>query len=155
MFNTIVVGVDGREGGYDALRLAAELSSADGADVVALRVIPWDHRPALSSALTTECGEIVLALERELADRGIAARGHVVGDTSPARALHHIAEREQADLIVVGSTHRGRVGRVLVGDVATGTLHGSPCPVAVAPSGFIGRSGTLQRIGVGFDAGEG
>jgi nucleotide-binding universal stress UspA family protein len=80
------------------------------------------------------------------------ARTHVVGDTSPARALHRMAERERADVLVVGSAHRGAVGRVLGGDVALGSLHGSPCPVAVAPRGMADRDATpLSRIGVGFD----
>jgi nucleotide-binding universal stress UspA family protein len=55
---------------------------------------------------------------------------------------------------VVGSRHRGRIGRVLVGDVALGTLHSSPCPVAVAPRGISVGRGRPQRIGVGFDGGE-
>ena len=41
-------------------------------------------------------------------------------------------------LIVVGSTHTGRAGRVLPGSTAERLLHGSPCPVAVAPKGYRG-----------------
>jgi nucleotide-binding universal stress UspA family protein len=54
-------------------------------------------------------------------------------------------------IIVVGSAHHGRVGRVLAGDVTAGTLHGAPCPVLVAPRGHVERAGGLQAIGVGFD----
>ena len=43
---------------------------------------------------------------------------------------------EDAGLIVVGSTHTGRAGRVLPGSTAERLLHGSPCPVAVAPKGY-------------------
>jgi nucleotide-binding universal stress UspA family protein len=54
----------------------------------------------------------------------------------------------------VGSTHHGRVGRVLAGDDAVATVHGAPCPVAVAPRGFAGAEwGAATRIGVGFDGG--
>ena len=94
-------------------------------------------------------------LDRELADVGITASTHVVADASPARALHLVAEREGADLIVVGSTRRGVMGRVLVGDDVLGALHGSRrVPVAVAPRGFAGNDGAPRRIGVGFDDGE-
>ena len=154
VFDTIVVGVDGRQGGRDALRLAGQLAEAGGGDLVAARVFPHHHRPALarSPAVAEERESTQLALDRELADMGMsAARTHVVGDTSPARALHRIAERERADMLVVGSAHRGAVGRVLGGDVALGSLHGSPCPVAVAPRGMADRSTPLRRIGVGFD----
>jgi nucleotide-binding universal stress UspA family protein len=153
MFRTVVVGVDGREGGRDALRLAGRLIDSEG-DLVALRVVPWRHRPAPTRRLETERGAVKAALDRDLAEARITARSVAVGDTSRARALHGVAEREHADLIVVGSTHRGRIGRVLVGNVALGTLHGSPCPVAVAPRGISAGRGMPQRIGVGFDGGD-
>src|SRR4051794_34556723 len=154
VFNTIVVGVDGRQGGRDALRLAEQLAEAGGGDLVAVRVFPYQHRPALagSSAVEEERESAQVALHRELADMGMGtARTHVVGDKSPARALHRIAESERAGVLVVGSAHRGAVGRVLGGDVALGSLHGSPCPVAVAPRGMADRDTSLSRIGVGFD----
>jgi nucleotide-binding universal stress UspA family protein len=155
LFKTVVVGVDGRDGGRDALRLAEQLTEAGGGELVAVRVFPYHHRPHLAGAPTVEEeGRATrAALERELSAMGIGRiRTQAVGDTSPARALHRIAERERADLLVVGSTHRGAVGRVLAGDVTLGSLHGSPCPVAVAPSGFAAcDSAPLARIGVGFD----
>ena len=81
----------------------------------------------------------------------MSARPFVVADGSPGRALHRAATAHGADLIVVGSAHRGRVGRVLAGDVAAGTLHGAPCPVLVAPRGHGEHGGELRTIGVGFD----
>ena len=155
VFNTIVVGVDGRQGGRDALDLAGRLAEAGGGDLVAVRVFPYHHRPALTGSPAVEAERLAtqVALDSELAEMRIStARTHVIGETSPARALHRIAERERADVLVVGSTHHGPVGRVLAGDVALGTLHGSPCPVAVAPTGMANRHATpLNRIGVGFD----
>ena len=46
----------------------------------------------------------------------------------PGRALHLPPTAQHADLIVVGSAHRGRVGRVLAGDVTAGTLHDARLP---------------------------
>ena len=40
MFRTIVVGVDGREGGRDALALAASLQGVFGSDLVAVHAFP-------------------------------------------------------------------------------------------------------------------
>ena len=54
----------------------------------------------------------------------------------PARALHDLAEHQDASLLVLGSSRRGLVGRVLPGAVTDRLLHGAPCPVAVAPGGF-------------------
>jgi nucleotide-binding universal stress UspA family protein len=39
-------------------------------------------------------------------------------------------------MLVIGSSRRGSLGRVLPGAVTDRLLHGAPCPVAVAPRGF-------------------
>ena len=55
------------------------------------------------------------------------------------------------DLLVLGSSRRGLLGRVLVGDHTRAALNGSPCAVAVAPAGYSDYSGNIRRIGVGYD----
>ena len=155
MFKTIVVGVDGREGGRDALSLAGRLGRASGADLVAVRDVPFDYassRAAAPAAAELAEEDAYQEVVQDLADAGLKARIRVLGDASPARALHRIAEGQHADLIVVGSTRHSRTGRVFVGDHAAGAVHASPCPVAVAPRGFAAREWDAPaRIGVGFD----
>jgi nucleotide-binding universal stress UspA family protein len=155
MFKTIVVGVDGREGGRDALALAGRLGRSSGADLVAVRDVPFDYassRAAPPPAADLAEDDAYRGVEQDLAGLGLRARIRVLGDASPARALHRIAEGQHADLIVVGSTRHTRTGRVFVGDHAAGALHGSPCPVAVAPRGFAASTWDAPaRIGVGFD----
>jgi nucleotide-binding universal stress UspA family protein len=76
----------------------------------------------------------------------------VVTSSSPAHGLHDLAEAEDADLIVLGSSHRGRLGRLLVGAVPERLLHGAPCAVAVAPRAFAERSRRdLAVVAVAFD----
>jgi nucleotide-binding universal stress UspA family protein len=156
MFKTIVVGVDGREGGRDALSLASRLALAAGGQVVAVRAVLFDHyvsRAGSQPYASLAENDAHRELESALAEAGVPARTRVMGDTSPARALHRVAEEEHADLIVVGSTHHGPVGRVFVGDDAVGTMHASPVPVAVAPHGLAGRGfKPVRRIGVGYDS---
>jgi nucleotide-binding universal stress UspA family protein len=55
---------------------------------------------------------------------------------SPARELTLLAEDSDVDVVVVGSTHQGALGRVLPGSVGDQLLNGAPCAVAVAPVGF-------------------
>jgi nucleotide-binding universal stress UspA family protein len=55
---------------------------------------------------------------------------------SAAHALHDLAIELDAAAIVVGSSHRGRIGRVLAGDVSTSLLRGAPSPVLVAPRDY-------------------
>ena len=157
MFKTIVVGVDGRDGGRDALALAGRLALLAGGELLAVRVLPFDYyasragAPPYTSLAEHDAGrEVGADLERA----GLEARVEIIGDTSPARALHRVAEREHADVIVVGSTHHSRVGRVFAGDDAAAALHASPCAVAVAPRGLADREWSgVERIGVGYDGG--
>jgi len=71
---------------------------------------------------------------------------------SATHALHDLVEREQARLVAIGSSGRGRAGRVLPGAVTDRLLHGAPCPVAVAPLGysFEDAGADLRLIGVAF-----
>ena len=79
----------------------------------------------------------------------------LVGDQSPAAALHRVGESDEVSAIVVGSSHRGTIGRVVPGGVAQRLLCGAPCPVAVAPAGYAARpSSAVGSIGCGFDASE-
>jgi nucleotide-binding universal stress UspA family protein len=154
MFNKIIVGVDGREGGRDALALAARLASVFGGELVAVHAYPYDlfvsrgQTPDFESLMH---GHAEDALADELERARVVAHTAAVPDGSPGRALHLAAKRHHGDLIVVGSAHRGAIGRVLAGDVTTGALHGAECPVIVAPRGYAEHGSDLQAIGVGFD----
>ena len=68
--------------------------------------------------------------------------------------LQEAAVAGGADLIVLGSSHCGVIGRIFAGDDVAATLRGAPCAVAVAPRGFAQRPATLARIGVGYDGSE-
>jgi nucleotide-binding universal stress UspA family protein len=155
MFNTIVVGVDGRDGGRDALSLAARLVLVGGGNLVAVRVLPFDYYASRAGAppyTTLAERDARKEVEADLERANLEARIRIVADSSPARALHRVAESERADVIAVGSTRHGRAGRVLAGDDAVATLHGSPCAVAVAPRGLGAREWkAVATIGVGFD----
>jgi nucleotide-binding universal stress UspA family protein len=154
IFERIVVGVDGRRGGRDALALAAVLQRTVGGEIVAVHVYTYDRTVPLDDAHAVETvlqGDLLTMLEGELRAAGVSARPVIARGIAPARALHAAAEHEDADLIVVGSCHRAGAERVLVGDDAAATLHGSPCAVAVAPHGYRERPHGLRSIGVGYD----
>jgi nucleotide-binding universal stress UspA family protein len=154
IFNRIVVGVDRRQGGRDALALAATLQRAAGGEIVAVHVYTYDRTVPLADAEAVEAElheDLLTNLEGVLRAAAVSARPLVAHDSSPSRALHAAAEHEEADVIVVGSCHRAGADRVLAGDDATATLHGSPCAVAVAPRGYAERPHELRLIGVGYD----
>jgi nucleotide-binding universal stress UspA family protein len=122
--STIVVGADATDRAQDAIAFARRLRPAE--EILACAVPPELTPPA-----------------------GLEAGTHVIADRSPARALHTLAETRTADLVVVGSTHTGRLGRVFPGSTGEKLLHGAPCAVAVVPRGHEDRP--IGRIGVAYD----
>ena len=136
----VLIGVDGSERSYDAVALGRELALAAGATVILATVRRSEPlRPGAEThhAVLREDAERTLAgLAPMLDDVADLELRPLVANMSPAQALHEVAEQERVGLIVVGSSHTGRFGRVLPGSTAERLLHGSPCPVAVAPLGY-------------------
>ena len=145
MFTRILVGVDGRPGGRDALALARRLA-APSAHLTAVHVA---HDARDGSPVDAAAYEALL--DAELADAGISAEKLVIGDRYPGRGLRLATARTGADLLVLGSSHRGRPGHAFAGDTARTALHGSHCAVAVAVRSVVAESRAFDSIGVGFD----
>jgi len=61
----------------------------------------------------------------------VAAR---VSEGKPARAILHVAEEEQADLIVMGVQGRGTVELMVFGSNTHAVIRGAGCPVLVVPA---------------------
>ncbi len=154
MFHRIIVGVDGTKRGRDALALARMLARETGASLVLASVYPAFHRASHEERGRAEAETFISEAREALA--GVSEVDHrAAAASSPARGLHDLAEAEGADLIVVGSSHRGAVGRVLPGSVGERLLHGAPCAVAVAPIGYWGNPDPRPRvIGVGYQPGR-
>jgi len=153
MFGKVLIGVDERPGGRDAIALAKHLV-ADGGELVLAYVHYGDLHPTrgASPAFAVAEGERSRELLASVrAAEGIEASLVWTGSPSVGRGLHELAERQGADLVVVGSSGRGLLGRVAVGDHTRDALNGAPCAVAVAPAGYAQRPSTMQKIGVGYD----
>jgi nucleotide-binding universal stress UspA family protein len=153
----IIVGVDEPERAKDAVALAARLGRHAPAELVLVCAYPYDDHPSRAASgayrqALREQADATLAAAR-VAAGDAAVSTHAVADVSPARAIQRFAEQEHAALVVLGSSRRGRIGRVLAGTVAERLLHGAPCPVAVAPRGYAAKADDpLATIVVGYDA---
>jgi nucleotide-binding universal stress UspA family protein len=154
MYRTILVGYDGREGGRDALALASALAAIEGAELLLLAALELDPLATPADAYEramAEAEERLGSSARQLLGE-TPFRLRTIGGVSAPRALHEVAEDEDADVIVLGSTHRHGLGRVLPGSVGERLVHGAPCAVLVAPSGFASKGEwQIQSIGVGYD----
>lgn len=158
MPHPIIVGVDFTERAQDAIALGRLLADTLETELVVAHAFAYDEqRSRFASAgfeelMRRDAEEALQALAERA---GPDARLVTVADSSPARGLHALAEREQAWMLVTASSHRGRLGRTFLGDVAQQTLHAAPCAVAVAPRGFgSAEHAPVGTIGVGFDGGD-
>ena len=151
VFSNLLVGVDGREGGRDAIALARRLVSTGGTLTLAhaydVHGRPWRVEQAAARATGM--------VEKARLEADIPAELRLIRGASPGRRLHELAEEIDPDLIVVGSSRRGSTGRkVGARDHTREALDGAPCALAVAPNGYRERSGPIQTIGLGYDGSE-
>ncbi|MQA76396.1 MAG: hypothetical protein GEU88_19075 [Solirubrobacterales bacterium] len=64
-------------------------------------------------------------------------------------------EDEDPLMVVLGSAHRGRLGRILLGSVGSALLSGAPCAIAVAPRDYAEREKRrVLRVGVAFSGSD-
>lgn len=153
MFGNVLVGVDHHIGGRDAVELAKRLV-APGGELTLAHIVLGDARlrqwseAEYAAARSEGAGEL---LTRTRDDAGIQADLRCEESSSVGRGLHVLAEAAGADLLVVGSSRRGLLGRVLLGDDACAALNGAPCAVAVAPAGYSQHPGAIHEVGVGYN----
>jgi nucleotide-binding universal stress UspA family protein len=151
----IVVGYNGRDESRDALALAKTLARASNSWILLVWVepvgpldVPYE---TIFAPIQDRAEQALEEVARDLREQDFEVGTRVGLLGSAAQGIHQFAEDEAAELIVVGSSHRGPAGRVLAGTVGTRLLHGSACPVAIAPRGLADRPVHFQRVGVGYD----
>ena len=157
MTGPVLIGVAGTSRDVDALALGHELAELLNADEIVTTAVTATGQgpvpPAEEHAILRRRGRETIERALTEADRvGIEAGRAVQLSSSPADGLTEQARSSRAAVLVVGSSHRGELGRVFAGTVGIDVLAEAPCPVAFAPAGFAARgSGPVRRIGVGYD----
>jgi nucleotide-binding universal stress UspA family protein len=156
MFNNVLVGVDGNSGGRDAIAFAARLVAPGASETLvhvrsshahSLRAAAGGHGGGLSEAGSLE----LLERERADAELGESVELSRIAAHSPGAGLHREAEVREADLLVVGSSSRGLLGRAALGDDTRAALNGSPCAVAIAARGYGEHPVPPSRVGVAYN----
>ncbi|HEV2058401.1 MAG TPA: universal stress protein [Solirubrobacteraceae bacterium] len=154
MPKNIVIAVDSKERTLDALALGHRLADATGAPAVLVTVFAHHplHDPEDPELISLRAQARDTLLELARAEGLEVADARVIPGNFAARELQRVTEQPETGLIVVGSTTRGLVGRLLVGGVGERLLAGGACPVAVAPRGYgEEKPSPLRCIGIGFD----
>jgi nucleotide-binding universal stress UspA family protein len=168
MSKSILVGYDPREHDRAPVQFAVTVAHITSAPLVVAcaeagpGVIPISAGQSLPYAVTqtdadlvSDCRETIDEIESELEGEGISFASRRLRSTSAARALHELAEDEDAGLLVVGSSRRAGAERVLLGSTAERLIHGAPCPVALVPRSWTREHG-IRTVGVAYvDSQEG
>ena len=152
----ILVGYDPKSADTAPVDFAAAAARFTGAPLVVAAVFPGgsvlerlsggEHGHAGSADDDGALDE----LRSRLKVAGVEATFDVVRHTTPARGLAEAIERAQPVLLVLGSTHRGGVGRVLPGSTAERVMHGAPCGVVVVPHGHELHQDGVSTVGAAF-----
>jgi len=143
MFKNVLVGVDGRPNGRDAIALARTLSDPAGGKLT----LAYVHRGDVAE----EREDSHKLLEAERTAAGVDAELLSVVAANPGHGLHQQAEELGADLLVVGSCAHGAFGRAMLGDDTRAALNGAPCAVAIAARGYAQHPTPIAKIGVAYN----
>jgi nucleotide-binding universal stress UspA family protein len=155
MFQKILIGYDEPERGGEATALAQTLRDPHTGSLVLTSAYPPAPLPVGRSVgpqdieLLREQAEERLLVARDALPNRERVMIRAIPSDAAARVLADVAEAEQADLVIVGSSRGSSLGRPLPGTTAEHLLHDAPCPVAVAPRGYGG--GDIRRVGVAYD----
>jgi nucleotide-binding universal stress UspA family protein len=136
MFETVVVGADGSSTAAEAVKKAIELAQLhDGTlhIVSAYKPQQFSSQGAGEFSKSLESGDVAESLLADLASKarlaGLTVEMHAEsGD--PAHAICAVAERVNADVVVVGNKGMQGVRRVL-GSVPNTVAHEAPCSVLI------------------------
>jgi nucleotide-binding universal stress UspA family protein len=138
MPRSIVVGTDGSEAAQEAVRQATDLASREGArlHLVAAYPDPQVLREKITGGATTEPVDLrgvaigVLKRAEHAVPKGVELETYT-REGDPADVIIQVANEQQADLIVVGSSGRTGIKRFLLGSVSSKVSHHAPCSVMI------------------------
>ena len=143
-FATVLVATDGSDDGDAAVEAALDLAHDTGARVLVLAVVPegsgGDEGGRIAASSTTD-ERADDALVREAAERVDGIVDHalewgpeatpLIWEGDPAEAIVAASASAGADVIVIGTSGRGGVERMLLGSVSEGVARHAPCTVEI------------------------
>ncbi len=141
-FGTILVATDGSDDSDAAVEAALDLAHDTSGRLLVLSVVPegasGDDRPHGDDAAesTRDDQDVVAATDRanDVVDHAVEwglEATPLVWEGEPADAILAAAISESADIIVIGSSGRSGVGRMLLGSVTDDVVRRAGVPVMV------------------------
>ena len=149
---TIIAAISASRQGTAPLHLAAQIARSTGDKIVAAAVVerPWPQRadPVEDEYLGYVTSQARQSLERMVGKLPAELDTWVVvhQSTSVPTGLTDLAAEIGAELVVVGSSSSGLLGRVALGSVTNRLVHTAAVPVAIAPRGYPLGPDPIRRL---------
>ena len=149
---TIIAAISASRQGAAPLHLAAQIARSTGDKIVAAAVVerPWPPRadPVEDEYLGCVTSQARQSLERMVGRLPAELDTWVVvhQSTSVPTGLTDLAAEIGAELVVVGSSSSGLLGRVALGSVTNRLVHTAAVPVAIAPRGYPLGPDPIRRL---------
>ena len=138
MYKRILVPVDGSEFAKKAQKHAMYIAKMCGAEIIALSVSEnhfvngislSEEIEQLNQLLEERCKEDLKEFE-EIVDSDIKIYS-IIREGSPAKSILEVANEENIDLIVMGSSGKSGFDRFILGSVSEKVVNAAKCPVLV------------------------
>ncbi len=137
MFNTIIIGVDGSEAGWRALKYARNVAEKYDAKLIMVHAYPrtsdlhdCDGYDSLLSE-RKDNGQKIIEIGRKLLGVSSETVEEDLLEGPAADAILSVAQVRNADLVVIGSRGMGAIKGMIFGSVATKVSQHADCPVMV------------------------
>lgn len=143
MYDRILLPTDGSDPAVEASRHAIDLANRHDAALHVLYVVDHERLGRMAPDLGTEQIKEALSAEGERATSMVeerAARQNVtvepvVREGPPAETIIEYADEEAVDVVVMGTTGRSGLDRLLLGSVAESVIQGTDAPVFLVKNG--------------------
>jgi len=149
---TIIAGFSSSRQGPAPLNLAAQIARVTGDKIIATAIVerPWPPRndPVENEYSSYVTSQAARSLDRVVADLpdDVDVSTVIHQSTSIPTGLIELAANYSANLVVVGSSSSGLLGRVGLGSVTERLVHTASVPVAIAPRGYASGSAPVCRL---------
>jgi nucleotide-binding universal stress UspA family protein len=149
---TIIAGFSSSRQGAAPLNLAAQIARCTDDKIIAAVVVerPWpaNPNPVEEEYLGYVASHAAQSLERVVGqmrdDVDVSVVVHHA--TSVPAGLMELVSIHDADLVAVGSSSSGLLGRVALGSVTERLVHTAAVPVAIAPRGYAYGPSPIRRL---------
>ncbi|WP_405303975.1 universal stress protein [Methanobrevibacter sp.] len=138
MYKKILVPTDGSEFAKKAQKHALFLANISGAEIIAVSVtennfvngLPLDDEIYQLNQILNKRSEENLKEFDKLNESDVKIN-HVIREGSPAKVILEVANEENVDLIVMGSSGKSGFDRFIMGSVADKVVNSAKCAVLV------------------------